>query len=133
MRFLGLFLGDIRFGWKYGFYLLYAIITFLYILVLAFIPISWKNTVTTIIIFSDPATFGLMFIGAIILLEKSQRVLNSIAVSPVKTSEYIVSKVLSLGIISTIVALLLTLVAGRENLFLVLLGTFLGSVVFTLL
>lgn len=133
MRFLGLFLGDLRFGWKYGFYFLYVVITVLYVLVLAFIPSSWKDVMATVIIFSDPATFGLMFIGAIVLLEKSQRVLDSIAVSPVRTGEYIVSKVLSLGVVSTVVGGVLGVAAGSEGLLLVILGTFLGSVVFTLL
>lgn len=133
MRFLGLFLGDLRFGWKYGFYLLYAIISLVYIVVLAFIPVAWKDKAATIIIFSDPSAIGLLFIGAIILLEKSQRVLNSLAISPVKISEYILSKVLALGLVSTIVGLILAIVVGRENLLLVILGTFLGSVVFTLL
>ena len=71
--------------------------------------------------------------GEIILLEKSQRVLNSLAVSPVKVSEYILSKVLSLGLISTVVGIILAVVAGSENILLVALGTFLGSALISLL
>lgn len=47
--------------------------------------------------------------------------------------EYIIAKVLSLGTISTLMGLVLSLVAGSQNLRLILLGTFLGSALFTLL
>jgi fluoroquinolone transport system permease protein len=84
-------------------------------------------------IFSDPAAMGLFFMGAIILLEKSERVLNSIAVSPIKAVEYILSKVVSLGIISTIVGILIATSAGEVKLIPMIIGTFLGSAIFTLL
>jgi fluoroquinolone transport system permease protein len=84
-------------------------------------------------IFSDPAAMGLFFMGAIVLLEKSQRVINSIAVSPVKITEYINAKIVSLGIISTAVGVILAVSAGEKHFIRVILGTFLGSVIFSLL
>jgi fluoroquinolone transport system permease protein len=51
-------------------------------------------------IFSDPAAMGLYFMGAIVLFEKSERVLSAIAVSPVKPREYVLSKLCSIGIVS---------------------------------
>lgn len=71
--------------------------------------------------------------GAIVLLEKSQGVLNAVAVSPIKTSEYIISKVVSLCFITEIVALIIALAAGVENLLLTLVGTALTSIIFTLI
>jgi len=105
----------------------------MYISLLYTLPLQWREKAATIMIFSDPAAMGLFFMGAIVLLEKSQRVLDSIAVSPVKVTEYIFSKVISLGVISTIVGFTIALSAGTTNLFTVILGTFLGSTVFTLL
>ncbi|MEA4823599.1 MAG: hypothetical protein VB111_05720 [Clostridiaceae bacterium] len=70
MRLVHLTAGDIRFQWKYGFYILYAIFTAFYLLVLAAVPNSIRRTVATVLIFTDPAAMGLFFMGAIILLEK---------------------------------------------------------------
>ncbi|MDF2820498.1 MAG: ABC-type transport system, multidrug-familypermease [Clostridiales bacterium] len=132
MRIRNLIIGDVRFQFKYGFYFLYSFLTIIYICLLFALPSEWREKATTILIFSDPAAMGMFFMGAIILLEKSQRVLNSIAVSPVKASEYIASKVISLGVISTAVGTLIAIAAHSENIFTVALGTFLGSIIFSL-
>lgn len=133
MRVKNAILGDIRFQWKYGFYFIYAILTVIYIAILNSLPMGVKPQVTAILIFSDPAAMGLFFMGAIILLEKSQRVLNAIAVSPMKYNEYIFSKVLSLALISLVVAAVIGLAVGMNNLLMVLLGTLFSSIVFSLL
>jgi len=124
---------DMRFQFKYGFYFIYVVLSILYILLLSAFPESWREKAAAILIFSDPAAMGLFFMGAIVLLEKSQGVLNAVAVSPVKTSEYIISKVVSLCIITEIVALVLALAAGGEHLLLTLVGTALTSIIFTLI
>lgn len=132
MRIKNLILGDVNFQFKYGFYFVYAVLTVLYICLLQIIPVAFRETAASVMIFSDPAAMGLFFMGAIILLEKSQRVMESLAVSPVKVSEYIISKVLSLGIISTIVGIMITAAAGGKEVVVTAAGTFLGSVIFSL-
>ncbi|MFA9422509.1 MAG: ABC transporter permease [Sedimentibacter sp.] len=133
MRIINLIIGDARFQFKYGFYFVYLIFTVLYITLIHFLPLSWREKAAAILIFTDPAAMGIFFMGAIILFEKSERVLNSIAVSPVKVGEYIFSKVISLGFISAIVGITVALIANINNLFTVLIGIFLGSALFTLL
>lgn len=133
MRLKNLIIGDIKFQIKYGFYFIYLILTILYVCLLFALPESIREKTSTILIFTDPAAMGMFFMGSIILLEKSQRVLNSLVVSPIKVWEYVASKCISLGLISTIVAVIIALFAGNHNLFLVILGTFFGSVLFTLL
>jgi fluoroquinolone transport system permease protein len=125
--------GDIRFQWKYGFYFIYFIITIAYICLLSAFPDSWKNTAAGIMIFSDPAAMGLFFMGAIVLMEKNERILNALAISPVKKSEYILSKVIALAFISTVVALVLAVVAQFPNIPMALLGTVITSIMFTLI
>jgi fluoroquinolone transport system permease protein len=112
MRLKTLILGDLAFQFKYGFYFLYAVITVLYIGMLALIPNSWRDRFAVLLIFSDPAALGLYFMGAIVLFEKSQRVLDSIAISPVKPVEYVLSKLISVAVISTIVGLTIALGVG---------------------
>ncbi|HBF6649319.1 TPA: ABC transporter permease, partial [Clostridioides difficile] len=101
MRLKNLILGDIKFQFKYGFYFLYLFLSIIYICIINVFPTFMREKIAIIMIYSDPAAMGLFFMGAIVLLEKSQRVLNSLAVSPVKVSEYILSKVISLGVISS--------------------------------
>ncbi len=70
MRLRSLFLLDMRFQAKYGFYFLYAVLTIIYVIVLLAVPESWRENIAAILIFSDPASMGLFFMGAIVLLEK---------------------------------------------------------------
>lgn len=133
MRLSRLFLWDIRFQRKYGFYFLYAVLTAIYAFILFAVPGSWKEKTAAILIFSDPAAMGLFFMGAIILLEKSQHTPCAFAVSPVREAEYIIAKAGSLCAISFIVAAILALIANVDNLHIVLLGTVLSSTIFTLL
>lgn len=115
MRFRHLLYGDIRFQYKYGFYFLYFVFTVLYIsLILAF-PEAWREKATILMIFSDPAAMGLFFMGAIILFEKSERVLNSLAVSPTRPNEYILSKLISIGVISVIVGIAIGFFSNAVN------------------
>ena len=108
MRKANVIKGDMIFQWKYGFYMLYFIIIVIYLVLFSFLNGSVKNTIVSICIYSDPAAMGMFFMGALILLEKSQRIIPSIAVSSVTSREYILGKILSIGIISEIVGIILT-------------------------
>jgi len=112
MRALTLVLADIRFQYKYGFYFLYLLFSVLYVGILFALPAAWREDAALIMIYTDPAAMGLFFMGAIVLFEKSERVLDSIAVSPVKPWEYVTGKLVSIGLISTLVALAIGIPAG---------------------
>ena len=133
MRLGRLIRGDIHFQWKYCFYFIYFILTLLYVCAIAALPEHWKNNIAAIMIYSGPAAMGLFFMGAIVLLEKSQKVLNAMVVSPVKVSEYILSKTVALIAISTIIAMILGLVSGSNHLLGIAVGTALTSAIFTML
>ena len=133
MRLRHLFLWDMRFQAKYGFYVLYGLLTVLYIVILFALPQAWRGSAAALLIFSDPAAMGLFFMGAIVLLEKSQRVPCAFAAAPLHAMEYVISKTASLCLISLIVAAILALAAGLPHLPQVLLGTALSGILFTLL
>lgn len=133
MRFCNLILWDMKFQARYGFYLLYGFLTLLYAALLFSFPESWKENAAAILIFSDPAAMGLFFMGAIVLLEKSQRVTSFFSVSPLRIFEYICSKVLALNIIALFVAAVLAISVNCRSILLVLLGTFLSGILFTLI
>lgn len=133
MRLKSLILWDMKFQIKYGFYLLYGILTALYLILLSAMPQPWQNHAAAVLIFSDPAAMGLFFMGAIVLLEKSQRVPFALAVSPVTAAEYVIAKVISLCAIALVAAAVLAGAARVENLLYTLAGTALAGMMFTLI
>lgn len=132
MRKLNVIKGDMKFQWKYGFYFLYAIMIIIYLVIFSFFRGEVKNTIVSVCVYSDPAAMGMFFMGALILLEKSQRITNSIAISPVTAWEYILGKSISIGIISEIVGMILLLQGHIQNILLSAIGIFAGSVIFSL-
>ena len=132
MRLRNLLIWDMRFQLRYGFYLLYTFLTLFYIVVLTAMPSSLRGYAAAVLIFSDPSAMGLFFMGAIVLLEKNQRVTSFMAVTPLKAEEYVLSKVLSLNAIALVVAMILTLSVGGRKIVPVLIGTFMAGTLFTL-
>jgi fluoroquinolone transport system permease protein len=134
MRLLHAVWADMHFQMKQGFYLVYVIITIMYLLILSFLPKDVLSLALPLVIFSDPSVLGLFFIGGIIMLEKVQGVLMVVVVSPLRTMEYILSKVLSLTIISVLAACVITVFSyhGNVNWLLLLVSTVLSSSLFTL-
>ena len=58
----------------------------------------------TMLLFFDPAIIGIMFVGALVLFEKSENVLQALVITPMKTDDYLLSKITSLTILSIISA-----------------------------
>lgn len=133
MRLKSLFILDMRFQAKYGFYFLYGVMTIIYTTILLALPAGWRQDAAAVLIFSDPAAMGLFFMGAIILLEKSQHIPCAFAVSPIRAAEYMTAKAGSLAVVSLVVAAVLGLVAEVNRFCVMLLGTVLASAIFTLL
>lgn len=134
MRIINSLINDIKFQFKYGFYLVYLIITMVYIGVIFALPTSLRHVSSAVIMFSDPAALGFFFMGAIVLFEKSEMVLNSLFISPLKIDEYIFSKIVSLGLISTFVGIVIATMTSYENINIVslVIGLTLGSMLFSL-
>lgn len=135
MRLLHAILADMRFQIKHGFYLVYVIITVMYLIILSFLPEDILSVALPLLVFSDPSVLGLFFIGGIILLEKGQGVLMVLVVTPLRSTEYILSKVISLSVISAAVAVTITWFSyfPSVNWVLLILATMLTSGIFTLL
>ena len=115
MRQANVIRGDIVFQWKYGFYLLYLLVIMVYMIIFSFFSGNIRNIVVSCCVYSDPAAMGMFFMGALILLEKSQHITSSIVVSPVTPTEYISGKVFSFGLISVIVGIFLILFGHTDN------------------
>lgn len=134
MRLLHAVLADIRFQIKQGFYFVYVVITAMYLIIMSFLPDDILAIALPLVVFSDPSVLGLFFIGGIILMEKGQGVLMVLVVSPLRSWEYILSKVISLAIVSVLAAFAITYFShSTVNWWLLLLSTILTSGIFTLL
>ena len=134
MRLLHAVWADIRFQFKQGFYLVYVLITVMYLIILSFLPEYILSVGLPLVVFSDPSVLGLFFIGGIIMLEKMQGILSVLVVSPLRTIEYILSKVISLAFVSVLAAFAITGFShyGNVNWLLMFLSTVFTSGIFTL-
>jgi fluoroquinolone transport system permease protein len=134
MRLLHAVWADMRFQLKLGFYLVYVLITIMYLIILSFLSKDVLSVGLPLVVFSDPSVLGLFFIGGIIMLEKMQGVLSVLVVSPLRTIEYVLSKVISLAFVSVLAAFAITGFSdyGKVSWLLVFLSTVLTSGIFTL-
>ena len=63
-----------------------------------------QTQVHSLLLFFDPALIGIMFVGALVLFEKSENVLQALVITPMKTDDYLLSKIISLTTLSVISA-----------------------------
>lgn len=91
---------DIRFQIRHGLYGVYVLVCALYVLLLHFLPESYKEKAALLLTFSDPGALGLILAGGIVLLEKDQGVHDSLFVTPLRLREYLLAKAFSISAIS---------------------------------
>ncbi len=134
-RLLNCIKADIKFQLKHGFYTVYIVLSVIYIIILGYIPHETQKIVLPLLVYFDPAGLGLFFIGGMVLLEKEQGVLALLYITPLKTEEYIISKVITLGLISTLAGAAISMASYGMSADYALLagGTFLVSVFYTLI
>ncbi len=135
MRLLRMIICDMRYQVKYGFYFLYGVVSLLYIGILFLLPDNLLRPVTALIIFSDPSALGFFFIGGMILLERGEGLHSYYAILPSTVREYILSKIVSLSLLSSMVALLIASVVldGEVNFLRMFLAVFAGAAIFSLM
>jgi len=135
MKWLSYFKYDVLFQFRHGFYYAYLFVVLIYIVFLRMLPRETSLFFAPLIIFSDPAVLGCFFIGGMVLLEKEQNIYQTLFVTPYTFSQFIVIRVISLGLLSTFSGILITLggFGFVKNLFPLTIGLFFSSVFFTLL
>lgn len=134
-RLVNAFMSDVRYQWRYGFYFIYGFLTVCFIIVLRLLPDDWRQTALVVTLLADPALLGLFFIGGLMQLERGEGILDALFSSPLRPWEYIASKALSLGFISTVVSVIVALGSGAEGVSYALLvpSVLLGSMCFTMI
>lgn len=134
-RFLSMVSWDVKLQIRYGLYTMYAVVVTLFVLGLQYVPESYRPIAVTVVVFGDPVFLGMYFIAALVLFEKSEAVLAAINTSPLSETEYLLSKVLSLTLLSLIASGVIALVAFGIgfHVWWFLLGVGLTSVLFILI
>ena len=112
---------DMLLQWRQGFWLVYLLVSIIYVVILLNIPAENRMMVSLIMILSDTTMLGVIFVGALILLEKQQNVLQSLFVTPLKPTQYIWSKTLSLSLIAITMSILIYLPSWRISTYTILL------------
>ncbi len=120
---------------RYHIFTAAAVVSALYYFIFLNLHFEGVNKFMLFIIFSDPSVLGFLFTGVIILFEKNSNTLEAMSVTPVKISEYLWSKAISLTIIALLAGLAITIsVKGFEFNFLFLIpAILLTSILFIFL
>lgn len=126
---------DLLLQFRYQIITVAVVITAVYTLVFRLLAKNGFDEVLVVIIFSDPVMIGFIFIGAMVLFEKGSGTIDALIVTPLRKTEYLCSKVISLGLIATICSLVMA-IAGHGwsmNYFLFIYGVVFTSSIFTLI
>jgi len=125
---------DLNIQLRSGYWTVYGVIALVYILVLVNLPLNIRDEVAIGLIYMDTSVLGLIFVGALVLLENQQGVLNCLSVTPVSINKYLFSKALSLTLLSAVISSLLWIIPlwSFKGYGFILSGVVLSSIAFTL-
>ena len=120
---------------RYQIFAAAALLTLIYIALLRFLPLEGQNAVIITLIYSDPTSLGLLFIGAIYLFERSENTLAALAVTPLRPWHYLLSKTITLTFLAILcsIAMILAAVGTDFQPVYFVLGIGLSASLFTLL
>src|SRR5918996_4514768 len=91
---------DMKLQARENVYLFTVLTTLAFCAVIWLLPDRAPDTVVTGVLFLDPAVVGTSFVAAIVLMERSQNTLVALAVSPARPSEYVLSKIITLTLLT---------------------------------
>ncbi|MCB0579869.1 MAG: ABC transporter permease [Phaeodactylibacter sp.] len=93
---------------QFRYNIIYAagLVTLIYMLILLNLPEGpYQEKILIFLIFNDPAALGMLFIGALVLFERSENTLEALRVTPLAPEHYILSKTLTLTLVAVLSAL----------------------------
>ncbi|AIF69115.1 membrane protein [Palaeococcus pacificus DY20341] len=126
---------DFKVGTRGYIYPIYLLIALAYGLVVMAFPEQYHPIIVPIFVLIEPGLVGFMFVGTGIFAEKKDGTIGALAVTPLEWRSYILAKTLLMVLVSLPAAALIMGIGTRSlnGLSYVLAGTFLVSIVYTLL
>lgn len=118
--------------YKYGIVAIAAIVTAIYSTVFLTTNTNGLEKLVTVLVFSDPVMYGFLFTAVMILFEKESQTHQAIAVSPLTSMQYILSKTITFTVLALCCGLTVILAAQPQhfNLALFILATILSAMLF---
>lgn len=125
---------DLRLQWRNGFYAASAFVVAGSLALLRWLPDAALDRLLPAVILANVLTNSFYFVAGLLLLENGEGTRAVQAVSPLRTDEYLASKVLTLGVLSVLESLLLVALSRGlgASLASLVAGLFLASVLLTL-
>ncbi len=135
-RFATTFGWELRLQWRQGIYYAAAVVLLMWLVVMFALPLATCELLLPALLFLDVSIFGIYLMAGMLFLEKGDRVLQALVVTPMSRAVYLLSKLASLTLVAVVTSLLLTLIAygaSGVNWPMLILGTALNSWLMTLL
>lgn len=101
-RFLASLLCDSRLQFRNGFYYAAGFIAAIWILILHWIPAESVLWLLPVLVFSNVLMNTFYFIAGLVLLEKDEGTLSAVVVTPLRSREYLASKVTTLTLLALV-------------------------------
>ena len=114
-RILTMTLHDARLQFRYGIYAAYAVVVAVYVALLLWLAPWLPDWTPAFIVFSDPAALGFFFLGALMMLERSEGVRTALATAPLTVGDYLGGKVITLTGLALIASTILHLASMRPG------------------
>ncbi len=126
---------DLRLQYRNGFYYAAAFVVGVWVLMVQRLPALDWGVLLPVVILNNLLISTFYFLGGLVLLEKGEGTLEAQVVTPLRTGEYLASKVITLTLLSLVENLILVgALVGREFRVLPLTaGTLLAGAIFCLL
>lgn len=107
-RLVSTLLGDIRIQFRNGFYYAVLFVVSLWVILFWRLPGLGLGEIWPVLLFTNLIITTFYFMGGLILLEKGEGTLAAQVVTPLRSWEYLASKMLTLGLLAVFENLLLT-------------------------
>lgn len=136
MRIASMLKQDLKYQFRNGIHLIYAVLTVFYIVILRIIPPLPRQYAGIFMLFTDTGVIGFFFIGALVMLERNEQIFESLFITPLRIHEYIFSKVISLSALSLVCSVLIYTASADitpGGLITMICAVILSSVLFTIL
>ncbi len=114
LRTLILLKNDFLLLFRYGIIIAYSLAVAFYAGAIIYAGSLMPSWMIGLIIISEPSVFGFFFLGGLMMLEKSEDVRSSLAITPISALEYFIAKAISLTIIAIIAVIILSVLSYNE-------------------
>lgn len=117
--------------WRYGISVALLAATVAYAAVIASLSTVMTDKLAAFVLYTEPSVLGFFLIGALSLIERREGSQVALAVTPVHSVDYVISKVVSLSLLATFSAAIIAVIANFELNIALLIAAFVTAATYT--